>query len=220
MIKLCIFDLDGTLIDSLDDLACAMNNALKLSGFPAHENEKYRMMVGNGISVLTDRAACAPNEKYTPEVKEAILSDFKEYYRLHCMDHTRPYNGINSVLDSLTEAGILYAVNSNKPDFFSKKIVDALFPDKHFAHIRGKLDGAECKPAPDGAFAIMRALKVSADDTIYIGDSSVDIQTAKNAGLISVGVTWGFRTREELMSAGADHIVSSPEELISLILSL
>ena len=128
MTKLCIFDLDGTLINSLSDLAGAMNHALEKNGFAPHETEKYRMMVGSGAAVLAERAmnTDSPDE----DTKQRILSDFSEYYRSHCLDNTLPYDNINELLDTLDEKGILYAVNSNKPDKFSNYIVNSLFPEK------------------------------------------------------------------------------------------
>ena len=217
MIKLCIFDLDGTLINSLNDLSDSMNHALKAHGFPTHEPEKYRQMVGSGVSVLADRAAGAPNERFTPEVKNSILSDFSEYYSAHCIDKTRPYPGIPELLTELDAQGILCAVNSNKPDNFTKQIISALFPDKKFAEIWGKREGYERKPSPDGANAIMRSLNIPPEECIYIGDSNVDVQTARNAGISFCGVTWGFRSEQELLSEGAASIAHTTEELKELI---
>ncbi len=220
MIKLCIFDLDGTLINSLNDLACAMNHALTKNRFPAHETERYRQMVGNGISVLADRAVAASAEHYTPSVKEAILSDFSAYYTAHCLDHTVPYPEIPSVLSDLDKAGILCAVNSNKPDHFTKHIVTSLFPSFSFASIFGKHDGIPCKPAPDGVRTILNTLSVVPSECIYIGDSNVDIRTARNAGILSIGVTWGFRTESELLSEGASYIAHTPTDIPSIVRAL
>lgn len=216
MIRLCIFDLDGTLINSLMDLASAMNNALEAQGFRTHEVEEYRFLVGSGLSVLADRAASAPNKKYTPEVKEKILSDFSEYYTLHCLDNTVPYEGINSLLRELKKRNILFAVNSNKPDAFTKKIVTALMPEHDFSVICGKRDEFERKPSPDGANYIMDTLSVSKEETLYIGDSNVDVLTAKNAGISFCGVSWGFRGEAELRNAGAEFIAHSVGDIISL----
>ena len=219
MIKLCIFDLDGTLINSLNDLADSMNHAIKAHGFPTHAPEKYRQMVGSGVSVLADRAAGAPNDQYTPEVKAAILSDFSEYYSVHCLDKTLPYPGIPELLTELDNEGILCAVNSNKPDNFTKQIVSTLFPDKKFAAIWGKRDGYERKPSPDEANAIMRSLNILPEECMYIGDSNVDVQTAKNAGISFCGVTWGFRSQEELISEGASIIAHTVNDLKLTILN-
>lgn len=217
MIKLCIFDLDGTLVNSLQDLASAMNHALSSQGFDAHDTEKYRSFVGSGVSVLADRAALAPNERYTPQIKEKIISDFSLYYNSHCLDSTVPYNGIPELLSELQKRKILFAVNSNKPDVFTKKIVASLFRDIPFAAVCGKRDEFEKKPSPDGANFIMKTLSVRPEETIYIGDSNVDVLTAKNAGTFSCGVSWGFRSVQELISSGAQYVADSPDDILSLI---
>ena len=217
MIKLCIFDLDGTLINSLSDLACAMNHALEKNGYAPHETEKYRMLVGSGAAVLAQRAmnTDSPDE----EAKQKILADFSEYYQSHCLDNTAPYDNINPLLDTLEEKGILYAVNSNKPDKFSNYIVSSLFPDKNFSCVIGKRDGFERKPAPDGIHEIQRITGIPDNECMYIGDSDVDVYTAKNAGIKFCGVEWGFRGAEELKKAGASHIASNVDELLTYILN-
>ena len=154
MIRLCIFDLDGTLVNSLNDLADAMNHALEKNGYQPHEPEKYRLMVGSGISVLADRAM---NAFPPPELKkQAVLRDFTAYYEAHCLDKTVPYNGIEELLYLLEKNGILFAVNSNKPDEFAGLIVRTLFPGHSFASVVGKREGFERKPSPDGVREIMR----------------------------------------------------------------
>lgn len=215
MIKLCIFDLDGTLVNSLADLAGAMNYALGTVGFPGHPVESYRKMVGNGVSILADRAA-GGKEKLSPESKEKLLAEFSAYYTEHCLDNTRPYEGIPQMLDRLTEIGVRYAVNSNKPDGFSKKIVSTLFPKHNFAEVWGKREECDIKPAPDGVNGIISMLGVGHDEVLYIGDSNVDVFTAQNAGVRFCGVNWGFRSEEELRSAGASEVVSSPEDIIAI----
>lgn len=216
MTKLCIFDLDGTLINSLADLSCAMNYALSQHGCNTHETEKYRFMVGSGILVLIDRAV-GEREDITPEIKKQIHSDFNKYYTEHCLDFTRPYEGIPEMLDTLSANGILFAVNSNKPDDFAKLIVNSLFPDIKFAEIWGKRDGCERKPSPDGINGILSELGISKDEVVYIGDSDVDVLTAKNAGVSFCGVSWGFRPTEELISAGAEFIADTPAGILHFI---
>ena len=215
MIKLCIFDLDGTLINSLSDLAHAMNHALGSQGLPAHPVESYRMMVGSGISVLADRAAGI----LSPSQKERLLSDFSAYYTEHCLDDTRPYPKIPELLTELRRSGVYCAVNSNKPDGFAARIVNALFPEKPFSQIWGKRDGTERKPSPDAALAIMKTLGVSPAETMYIGDSDVDAITARNAGIIFCGVSWGFRPVEELKREGAKIIADTPADILNIVLS-
>ena len=217
MIKLCIFDLDGTLVNSIYDLADSMNYALKKYGFPTHETEKYKKMVGSGISVLADRAMVIPVESADPDMKKALLADYNEYYNIHCMDKTRPYEHIKDLLDELDKRNIMYSVMSNKPDIFSKKIVETLFPENKFASIWGKRDGFERKPSPQSVWALIDELNVKRDECLYIGDSDVDAQTAQNAGLKFCGVEWGFRSREELQNAGAELIVKTPLDILTVI---
>ena len=219
MTKLCIFDLDGTLINSLQDLANAMNHALQKNGFPVHPHEKYRQMVGSGISVLADRAVKNSTLPYDETIKAAILSDFSACYTDHCMDNTRPYEKIPQMLYTLRENGILCAVNSNKPDAFAKKIVRTLFPDAPFSEVFGKRDGFERKPSPDGAQSIMELLSCQKEECVYIGDSDVDVQTARNAGIAFCGVSWGFRSREELQKEGAAFIADDPDDIIRYVMS-
>lgn len=212
--KLCIFDLDGTLIDSLYDLADAMNHALEKNGMPTHSRKNYRMMVGSGISVLADRAMVVP-EGTESSIKETVLRDFNAYYAEHCLDLTRPYERIPGLLTELDRRHIRYAVLSNKPDSFAEKIVEALFPEHKFAAVWGKKDEFPRKPDPASVFALMSSLGVEPFDCLYIGDSSIDIQTAKNAGLRNVGVSWGFRKVTELRMAGANYIATTPADILS-----
>ena len=215
MTKLCIFDLDGTLVNSLCDLADAMNHALSLRGLPVHPTESYRMMVGSGISVLADRAA----RILDPSEKDGLLSDFNNFYTRHCLDNTRPYPGITDMLKKLRSSGCLCAVNSNKPDSFAAYIVNSLFPEKPFERIWGKREGIQRKPSPDAAFAIMKELGVSPEETMYIGDSDVDAITARNAGISFCGVSWGFRPVEELKREGAKIIADTPADILNIVLS-
>lgn len=216
MTKLCIFDLDGTLINSLYDLADAMNYALDKNGFPVHEREKYRFMVGCGLSVLADKAMVLP-EGTDSSIKEKIIADFNSYYGEHYCDFTVPYDGIMQLLCSLDEKQIGYCVLSNKPDEFTVQIVKALFPENKFTAVMGKRDEYPRKPDPASVCAIMKTSGVSAEDCLYIGDSNVDMQTAHNAGIRSVGVSWGFRPVEELVSSGAVHIADSPDDILRFL---
>ena len=216
MTRLCIFDLDGTLADSLKDLACAMNYALSLHGFRTHDTEKYRFMVGSGILVLIDRAV-GDDERYCPEIKAQIHTDFNSYYTDHCLDNTVPFAGITEMLGTMAQNDVLFAVNSNKPDGFSKRIVTSLFPDRIFAEIWGKRDGCERKPAPDGIYGIIEKLGIPKGETVYIGDSDVDVLTARNAGVRFCGVSWGFRSVEELKNTGAQFIADTPADVLRFI---
>ncbi len=212
--KLCIFDLDGTLINSLYDLADAMNYALKKNRLPTHDREKYRFMVGNGISVLADRAMVVP-EGTDSQLKQQILADFNSYYNAHNTDLTVSYEGIPELLTQLDGLGIQYAVLSNKPDEFAPRIVKALFPQHQFAAVWGKRDYFPRKPDPTSVLALIQALGFDSEECLYIGDSDVDIKTARNAGLRNVGVSWGFRPVSELQAAGADFIANKPDQIIS-----
>lgn len=213
MTKLCIFDLDGTLIDSLYDLADAMNYALRNNGFPTHERDKYRYMVGNGISILADRAMVVP-EGTDSEQKNIILADFNSYYNVHFVDFTRPYDGIPELLDKLDEMNILYAVLSNKPDNFTNAIISKLFPERKFAAVWGKRDDFPRKPDPCSVNALIREVGVKPEECLYIGDSNVDMQTAANAFLRNVGVSWGFRPVHELIASGANFIANVPADIL------
>lgn len=216
MIKLCIFDLDGTLVNSLCDLADSMNYALKKHGFQPHETEKYKKMVGSGISVLADRAMVIPAGSADSEMKKALLADYNEYYHIHCMDKTRPYENIKELLDELDKRNIMYSVMSNKPDNFSKRIVKTLFPENQFASVWGKRDGFERKPSPQSVCALIDELGVKKEECLYIGDSDIDVLTAQNAGLKFCGVEWGFRSVEELRNTGAELIAETPFDILKV----
>lgn len=215
MKKLCVFDLDGTLINSLYDLADSMNYALEKNGFKPHEREKYRFMVGSGISTLADRAMVIPKGMATDEQKSRVLADFNLYYTEHNMDKTAPYDGIFQLLTRLDELSVKYCVMSNKPDNFANVIVKKLFPNHRFASVWGKRDNFERKPCPDALLAMLSELGIDKNDCLYIGDSDVDIYTAKNAGIESCGVSWGFRPESELTSAGADFIAHKPDDILT-----
>ncbi len=217
MKKLCVFDLDGTLVNSLFDLAEAMNHALIKNGFEPHEREKYRRMVGSGISVLADRAMTIPIGTASPEQKARVLADFNEYYTEHNLDKTAPYEGIPDLLTKLDEFSVKYAVISNKPDVFTKVIIEKLFPAHKFAAAWGKSDRFERKPCPDALFAMTAELGFDISECLYIGDSDVDVFTAKNAGMDFCGVSWGFRLESELLNAGAEYIAHKPEDILSVL---
>ena len=210
MYKLVIFDLDGTLVDSLEDLGNACNSALEKFGFPVHEMEKYRYFVGNGVPMLIKRAL--PENERTEENISRVKAEFDSIYGNAYNVCTRPYDGIDELVRRLDAEGIAMAVASNKPDNFTRTIVSEMFGDVFFA-VSGKKDGAPKKPDPHIALSIMESLGVSPCETLFAGDSSVDMQTAKNAGCDSVGCLWGFRTREELEENGAVYIAGSPLDI-------
>lgn len=215
MKKLCIFDLDGTLVNSLYDLADSMNYALVKNGFEPHETERYRFMVGSGISTLADRAMVIPKGMATDEQKKQVLADFNEYYTEHNLDKTRPYDGIIELLSKLDEMSVKYAIMSNKPDKFTKLIAKKLFPNNAFASAWGQRPDFERKPCPDAVLAMIKELGFDKSECLYIGDSDVDVQTAKNAEIEFCGVSWGFRPESELYSAGATFIAQTADDILS-----
>ena len=215
MKKLFVFDLDGTLVNSLYDLGDAMNHVLKSHGMAVHEYEKYKYFVGNGTLKLVERAVS--EEFRTPERIEALHKEFADNYRRCALNKTRPYEGITQLLETLKGKGAKLAVASNKPDEFTKLIVNTLFRQGLFDAVSGKQEGSPTKPAPDIMYRIMDQLGVSAEESIHSGDSDVDVLTAHNAGMECIGCTWGFRTAEELERAGADYIVDKPEEITVLV---
>mgnify|MGYP005787821293 CR=1 FL=1 len=213
MIRCCVFDLDGTLVNSLEDLARATNFALKKNGLPAKELEEYRYFVGDGVFKLVERAA---GGKGTPELLKKIKADFDAYYATHYHVHTAFYPGILPLLQELKQKGIKLAVISNKPHEFAVQIVSEFAPG-FFDCAMGNSPKFPKKPDPASLSFTMETLGVSPEETLFIGDSNVDIFTGHNAGVKAVGVTWGFRPRKELMDAGADYLADTPHDLLQWI---
>jgi len=214
LFELCVFDLDGTLVNSIKDLAASTDYALSKNGFPKNPLESYRYFVGDGVPMLIKRAL---KDNDSPEAEKAVHADFDAYYNKHYADNTQPYAGITELLTVLQQRGIKCAVLSNKPDNFVKIIVSKMFSDFKFSWVQGKADGFPKKPDPTALNFIIRSLGVKKENTLYVGDSNVDIFTGKNAQVQSCGVLWGFRDRDELEKAGAVSIVSKPEEILSLL---
>lgn len=215
MKRLVIFDLDGTLINSIKDLGAATNHALAENGFPTHPLEAYPMYVGNGVSKLIERAL--PEDQRNKSMIEKIRTDFTAYYDVHNTDYTRPYDGIRELLEHLQSHDIMIAVASNKYDAAAKALVTTLFPGISFAAIEGQKEGVPVKPDPSVVFEILGATHVQKSDVLYVGDSGVDMETARRACVDSVGVTWGFRSVDELRANYANHIVDHPDEIIPLL---
>lgn len=214
--RLAIFDLDGTLLDTVADLANATNQALAQCGYPTHPIDAYYQFVGNGINKLFFRAL--PEEARTEENVLRIRSLFVPYYNEHNADDSRPYPGVSELLRTLQEQGIQVAVASNKYQQATVKLVKHFFPDICFAAVYGQREGVSIKPAPTIVSDILSDTGITRAETIYIGDSGVDMQTARNAEVESIGVSWGFRSVNELLDNGADHIVHHAEEIANLIL--
>lgn len=208
-----IFDLDGTLLNTLGDLRAATNHALEVRGLPPHSMEEIRQFVGNGIRLLICRAM----PEGTPEAEiDAALDDFKAYYAAHIHDRTVPYDGIPQLLTALKKRGIQVAVLSNKIDSASQQLIEYFFPGKTDV-VFGEHVGVPRKPDPTSCRMVMQQLGVQPEQVLYVGDSGTDMQTAKNAGLYAVGVTWGFRSKEVLLKYGADVLVHRPEQILQIL---
>ena len=211
MKKLVIFDLDGTLLNTIADLANSTNYALKVLGYPIHEPDKYNLMVGNGINKLFERAL--PDGEKTEENVLRVRQEFVPYYDQHNADKSRPYPGVTELLETLQTAGMQLAVASNKYQAATEKLIAHYFPNIKFTAVFGQREGIPVKPDPIIVKEILQIAKVQEEETLYVGDSGVDMQTAINAGVTSCGVTWGFRPRTELESFHPDHIVDNAEEI-------
>lgn len=217
MTKLAIFDLDGTLLDTVKDLGNATNHALTECGFPTHHIEAYYQMVGRGIYNLF--RAAVPAGQSTEEVVQRMASIFIPYYDAHKCDFTRPYDGIPAMLKTITAAGVRLAVASNKYQDGAEKLVHHFFGEYDFVRILGQREGQPIKPDPAIVDQVLAEVpSVTKSETVYVGDSNVDMQTGLNAGVRTVGVSWGFRTREELAAYSPSAIVDTPEELSRVIL--
>lgn len=216
MIKLAIFDLDGTLLDTLGDIAGACNHALTACGCPVHEVGEYKRFVGSGIMNLFRRAL--PEEQRTEEMVIRMRNAFVQYYDIHKDDTTSPYPGIRNLLKNLSAKGIALAVASNKYQEATEELVARYFGDYNFTCVLGQRDGHPIKPDAGIIFEAMAACEsVRPDEVIYCGDSDVDMQTGANAGVKTVGVTWGFRSREELAAYSPCLLADNPEEIFNFI---
>ena len=209
-----VFDLDGTLLDTLEDLYLATNHALTLHGLPLRSRDEVRMFVGNGVEMLIRRAVPAGTDE---ETTLAVLADFKSTYAAICEDHTRPYDGILDMLTALREKDIRVAVVSNKFDAATKQLCEKYFGDLVEVAI-GERAGVRKKPAPDTVHEALRELGVTAEGAVYIGDSDVDIQTARNCEMPCISVTWGLRDKVFLLQSGAEILVDIPERLLGVII--
>lgn len=212
--RAALFDLDGTLADTLEDIAEAVNSALSAARLPTHETERYRLMVGNGFENLI-RAATS-GCVLPSEVFGAILADARARYAARCLDRTRPYEGAHELLSGLAELGIPIAVLSNKPHGLTVHMVSSLFPGIPFTDVRGEQPGVPRKPDPRAALEIAGMTKVQPFDWLYAGDSDVDMRTALAAGMRPCGVAWGFRSVTELEESGAAAIMRHPLDILAV----
>lgn len=211
-----LFDLDGTLLDTLGDLAAAGNHALVAMGLAPHPVDAYRRMVGNGIPKLIERMLPAGAGEATRAVAYEL---FSRHYAAHMADTTAPYPGIPQLLDELAARGAATAVVSNKDDAFTKKIAAQYFPRHAFTAVIGRRDGVPPKPDPASVRAALDAMGCAPGACLYVGDSDVDVLTAHNAGLPCCGALWGFRGRDELARAGAEFLAADAQELLQIILA-
>lgn len=215
MKKLVIFDLDGTLLNTIEDLGQAANHALANHGFATHTMASYPYFVGNGVRRLITRVL--PEDHRDNATVEAILKDFKEYYDQHLVDCTKPYAGIIDLLTELHERGVMLAVASNKYQSAVTRIIDHFFADFNFVSVKGQVEGVNVKPDPSIVFSILGEVQVPKAEVLYVGDSGVDMETARRACVDSVGVTWGFRPEKELVEYYAGTIIHNPMDIIKLI---
>ena len=207
--KAVIFDLDGTLLDTLTDLAEGTNYALRINGFPERTLDEIRRFVGNGARKLIERAV--PDGQVEAAL-EKVRQDFNVYYKIHCKDHTGPYPGIMEMLQELVQQGYSLGVVSNKPDFAVQELIPEYFPDI-FASISGERQGVAKKPAPDLIREAMKNLHADSSEAVYVGDSEVDLEAAANAGIPCISVAWGFKGRKFLEEQQAEMIIEAPAEI-------
>ena len=215
MIKTILFDLDGTLLNTIDDLADAGNWVCAQHGWPTFTVEQFKHMVGNGIPKLIERFS--PESARTPDQLAATLAEFTARYDAHKEDKTAPYPGIPELLDALKAEGIQTAVFSNKADPLCGKIIEHYFGVGSFSIVRGSLPDVPTKPDPTGVYSLMKDLGAEKDSTLFVGDSDVDILTGHNAGLLAMGALWGFRGRAELTAAGADALAAVPADILDFV---
>ena len=213
-----IFDLDGTLADTLTDIAGSMNRVLEASGFPIHRVEEYKLLVGRGLDNLVLQSL--PVDARAPGVAAELLSEMVVDYNAHCLDETCLYPGIESLLVQLATLKIKMAVFSNKAEPLTLKIVGHLLGDVKFVQVMGACPDFPKKPDPAGALAISKKMGIPAHEIVYVGDSDVDMITANRAGMVPVGVAWGFRSAEELLNHGAKFLLNQASDLIAVLKGL
>ncbi|ODA39700.1 HAD family hydrolase [Desulfosporosinus sp. BG] len=210
-----IFDLDGTLVDSLEDIADSMNNVLQRYGFPAHDLQAYKHFIGNGVKNLVREAL--PESSRKEELINRYYGSMIEEYRRNCLNKTRPYERIVELLDELASFNLKLAVFSNKDHELTEKIVTALLPKSKFELVIGSRAEIPRKPNPFGALLISKKLGIIPENLVYVGDTDVDMKTANSAGTFAVGALWGFRSKEELIENGAKYLLNYPMELIQML---
>ena len=213
--KAVIFDLDGTLIDTIDDIADSMNHVLEGMGLPTHPVGAYKIFVGNGVGHLVTEAVTASGG--TKELIPGALALYIEEYGRNLANKTRPYDGVAELVGELVSRGIKIAVLSNKPHLATIEVMRQYFPDVEFDVVFGQRENVRRKPYPDGAVEISETLKISPSQFLYLGDTNVDMATARDAGMTPVGALWGFRDEAELLEGGAKCVIYSPAGLLELL---
>ncbi len=211
MFKAVLFDLDGTLTNTLDDIADAMNRALRLHGLAEWPVDAYRYLVGNGAKTLSERVV-----REHIDQAPAVRATYQAWYETHNLVKTQPYAGIRELLAALAARGLKLTVFSNKPDADTRNVVAHFFPDTPWALVRGQVEGVPVKPDPAGALAVAGAIGVAPADILYLGDTSVDMNCAAAAGMCPVGALWGFRTEEELRASGAKYLLKEPMDMMHI----
>lgn len=209
--KAVLFDLDGTLTNTLQDIADAMNRSLRLHALPEWPVDAYRTLVGDGAKVLAQRAV-----RDRQELAQSVQAEYQAYYERHNLVASKPYDGVPEMLHALQAAGLKLAVFSNKPDADTRHVVSHFFSDIRWTAVRGQVEGVPVKPDPAGALLVADALGVPPADILYLGDTSTDMRCAVSAGMLPVGALWGFRDEEELRQSGAKHIVAHPSQVCDL----
>ncbi len=213
--KAVVFDLDGTLLDTIDDLADSMNAVLAQRGLPTHPTESYKTFVGDGVVALVRRAL--PGGYLDANDLDAVVAEMRESYAQRWDKKSRPYEGIDAMLSELTQRGLKRAVLSNKPHDFTQLCVERLLAGQRFDVVLGVSDAIPPKPQTLGAEHICKQLSVTPPQCLYLGDTNTDMKTGKAAGMFTVGCTWGFRTAEELRENGADALVDHPSQILDLL---
>lgn len=210
-----IFDLDGTLLDTIEDIADSMNQVLSENNLPIHDTEAYRLFVGSGIRNLVKKAL--PESHRDETTIQAYFETMYRLYKENCVNKTRPYDGITDLLDELASRDLKLAILSNKADEMTQQTAGTLLPEAYFSIIAGLTDESLKKPNPQKALQMSKEMGIDPKEMIYVGDTDVDMQTATNAGMYAVGVLWGFRGEEELHANGAKKLISHPSELLELL---
>ena len=212
MIRAVLFDLDGTLTDTIQDISDAMNRSLRLHGLPEWTVAEYCYLVGDGAKILAQRAV-----RERQDLALSVQKEYQAYYETHTRVTSKPYDGIPEMLRAMTDRGFPLAVFSNKPDADTKNVVSYFFPDVDFKVVRGQVEGVPVKPDPMGALAVADSLGVRPEEVLYLGDTATDMRCAVNSGMQPVGVLWGFRKRDELEESGAKWIIAHPAEALALL---